>query len=64
MGEPRQLRELAQYWAELKKRVERLPSSGRNKSFRTEVDGVLLQGVVSKCSKLMYTFVYAHIYKS
>ena len=47
-GEPRQLRALAQHWEKLKQRVQ---SSGKhsqnNAVYKTQTDGVLLQGKVS-----------------
>ncbi|XP_067933342.1 uncharacterized protein [Watersipora subatra] len=47
MGEPRQLRQLADYWITLKKRLAEANMSQRSRSFRTEVDGILLKGVSS-----------------
>ena len=58
MGEPRQLRQLAEYWATLKKRLA-ASANNSSKTFRTETDGVLLDGVVSyhrifSCIQLIY----------
>jgi len=43
-GEPRQLRQLAKYWMELK---EQLKGANGVKDLSTEYDGVLLDGKVS-----------------